>query len=466
MKTASATVLSQIASILGTDNVSADSAKLAEYEVDGARPSVVARPGTAAEVAEVMRFAAAEKLAVIPCGARTKLGIGAPPQRYDIALDLARLNRVLAYDPGDLTLSVEAGLPLVQLSDTLAEHGQMLPLAVPFTSRTTVGGTIAAGVDSPLRQFYGTARDYVLGMEYVTGDGTAAKSGGRVVKNVAGYDLHKLLIGSLGTLGVITVVNFRTFPLPPASRGFLATFPSVEGALDLRAKITASHLQPLTLEILSPELARIFAERAPRFLPGDCPAPGPWFSTTEWTLAAGFGGNLPVLERYAHDLARMATETGAASSIVLGDDERPLVWGRLRECITLMLDSSPLATIVKISARAAQLGRLLPALQHTCEQHGFPFAAVTRGVGVIYLALLPWKNDAEEIRRLAETCAHLQDQGTILGDHVTIPWCPTELKRRVSVWGLPRGDLDLMLKVKDVFDPQHVLSPGRFYGGI
>jgi glycolate oxidase FAD binding subunit len=466
MKPASATVNLKLASILGIANSSADPAQLAEYEVDGMRPGIVLRPGSAVEVAEVMRFAAAEKLAVIPSGARTKLAIGAPPERYDVALDLARMNRVAAYDPGDLTLSVEAGLPLAQLAATLAEHRQMLPLAVPFTSRTTVGGTLAAGVDSPLRQFYGTARDYVLGMEFVTGDGQVVKSGGRVVKNVAGYDLHKLLIGSLGTLSVITAVNFRTFPMPPASRGFLAAFPGVEGALELRAKILASNLQPLTLEILTPELARIFSERAPRFLSEDSAPPGPWFSTKEWTLAAGFGGNLPVLERYAHDLAQMAAETGAASSTVLGDEKRPLVWGRLRECISLMLDSSPLATIVKISARPTQLSRLLPALQQTCEQRSYPFVALTRGAGVVYLALLPWKSDAEEIRRLAEICAHLHDQATILGDHVTIPWCPTELKRRVSVWGLPRGDLDLMLKVKDVFDPQHVLSPGRFYGGI
>jgi glycolate oxidase FAD binding subunit len=465
MKPASATVNLKLASILGVANSSADPAQLADYEVDRVRPGIVLRPGSAAEVAEVLRLASAEKLAVIPCGARTKLAIGAPPQRYDVALDLTRLNRIVAYDPGDLTLSVEAGLPLVTLTETLAEHRQMLPLAAPFTSRTTVGGTLAAGVDSPLRQFYGTARDYVLGIEFVTGDGSIAKSGGRVVKNVAGYDLHKLLIGSLGTLGVITTVNFRTFPTPPASRGFLATFPGPEGALELRAKIAASQLQPLTLEILSPELARIFAERTPK-LPDDCPPPGPWFSTMEWTLAAGFGGNVAVLERCARDLTQLAAQARATNTVVLGDEERPPVWGRLRECIPLLLDASPLATIVKISARPAQLSRLLPALQQTCEQRGFPFVALTRGVGVVYLALLPWKSDAEEIRRLAEICAHLHDQGTILGDHVTVPWCPTELKRRVSVWGLPRGDLDLMLKVKDVFDPQHVLSPGRFYGGV
>lgn len=466
MNTAPATVRSRLGGIVGTEHVQAEPAQLAAYAVDGISPAAAARPGTAEEVAEVVRFVAAEKLAVIPCAGRTKLGMGAAPARYDIALDLSRLNHVVAYDPDDLTLGVEAGIGLTELITLLAEHKQFLPLAVPFTSQGTIGGTISSGVDSPLRQFYGTARDYVLGIELVTGEGKRAKSGGRVVKNVAGYDLHKLLIGSLGTLGVITAVNFRTFPLPPASRGFLATFPNAEGALELRRRIVASPLQPLTLEILSPELARIFAERAPRTLGVELAAPGPWFSASAWTLAAAFGGSTQVLGRYEEELTRLAAEARATSAIVLGDEERPLVWGRLRECFPMLLEASPLATIVKINALPAQLGRLLGALRQSCEKHGFPFVALTRGVGVVYLALLPSKQEPEEIRRLAEACAHILDQGAILGEHVTIPWCPAELKRLVTVWGLPRGDLDLMHKVKDVFDPHHILSPGRFYGGI
>ena len=163
-------------------------------------------------------------MSIVACGARSKLAIGSPPSRYDVALDLTRLDRVMAYDPDDLTLSVEAGVPLRTLAQTLAEHQQFLPLAVPFLDQTTMGGLIASGVDSPLRQFYGTARDFLLGMEFVTGEGVAAKSGGRVVKNVAGYDLHKVMIGALGTLGVITRVNFKTFPMPIQTRGFVARF--------------------------------------------------------------------------------------------------------------------------------------------------------------------------------------------------------------------------------------------------
>src|SRR5262249_51662160 len=152
---------------------------------DGKVPSAAVRPGTAGEVAEVVKFAAAEKLALIATGARTKLRIGLPPRAYDVAVDLTRMDRVVACDPGDLTVAVEAGIPLHKLSATLAEHRQFLPLAAPYVDRATVGGTVATGVDTPLRQFYGTARDYLLGVEYVTGEGVQAKSGGHVVKNVS-----------------------------------------------------------------------------------------------------------------------------------------------------------------------------------------------------------------------------------------------------------------------------------------
>ena len=198
--------------IAGGAYVVTDAAEIAAREVCGVRPAVVVRPADAAQIAEILRFAAAEKLAVIPTGGCTKLGIGSPPARYDIALDLSRMNRVLAYDPHDLTLGVEPGVRIEDLLRTLAEKKQFLPLAVPFSDRATIGGIVAANSSSPLRHAYGAVRDFCLGMEFVTGEGTQAKSGGRVVKNVTGYDLHKLLIGSLGTLAVITRVNFRTFP--------------------------------------------------------------------------------------------------------------------------------------------------------------------------------------------------------------------------------------------------------------
>src|SRR6267143_3189650 len=205
MTSPSANVPARLESIVGASQVLTNAASCANY-------AVVEIPASAEEVAEIVRFAALEKLALIPCGNRTKLAIGMPPSRYDIALDMTAPDQIPHYDPGDLTVSAEAGIPLAKLNSALNEHSQFLPLLVPWYSRSTIGGTIASGLHSPLRQFYGTARDFLIGAEFGTGSGALTKSGGRVVKNVTGYDLHKLLIGSLGTLAVITRLNFRTFP--------------------------------------------------------------------------------------------------------------------------------------------------------------------------------------------------------------------------------------------------------------
>src|SRR5580700_11014717 len=243
--------------IAGGAYVVTDAAEISAREVCGARPAAVVCPTDAAQIAEILRFAAAEKLAVIPTGGCTKLGIGSPPARYDIALDLSRMNRVLAYDPQDLTLGVEPGVRIQDLLGTLAEKNQFLPLVVPFLDRATVGGIVAANSSSPLRHAYGAVRDFCLGMEFVTGEGTRAKSGGRVVKNVTGYDLHKLLVGSLGTLAVITRVNFRTFPLLPAQGTFAVSFSSAEAAFDFCRDISHSVLTPQMVEVVDPGAGRL-----------------------------------------------------------------------------------------------------------------------------------------------------------------------------------------------------------------
>ena len=215
MSQAALSLASRLEDLVGAGRVLADAASLAAYEVDGQRPSAALLPGSVPETAEILRFASAERRAVIPVGGKTHLGIGMPPQRYDLALDLSRLNRLLAYEPNDLTLGAEPGITYAELDRQLREKGQFLPLAPPLAERATLGGIVAAAADTPLRYGYGTARDFLLGIEFVTGEGVISKSGGRVVKNVTGYDLHKLFVGSLGTLGVITRLNFRTFPLPP-----------------------------------------------------------------------------------------------------------------------------------------------------------------------------------------------------------------------------------------------------------
>lgn len=455
MSAPTTSALTRLEEIVGAAHLLADAPQLAGYEVDGLRPSAVMRPGSAEEVAQLMRFAAKEKLAVIPMGGRTKLGVGAPPRRYDLAIDLTRLDRVLAFDPGDLTLGVEAGIRFEQLNATLAAQRQFLPLAPPFADKATIGGILAANSSTPLRHAYGTARDFVLGMEFVTGEGAQAKSGGHVVKNVTGYDLHKLLIGALGTLAVITRVNFRTFPLPQAQRTFVASFAGAKESLALCQAIAQSPLQPRLVEVLDPRAAQILDSQ--RRLPAG-----------QWSVLTAAAGDERVVERHAADLARMAEAARATGFLSLTDEGESLLLGRIREFPRHMMEFSPAATILKISVLPSRMPALVERASEVTQRNQVPSATLVRASGLVYVALVPPARDAGALASLAQTATALIQESSApeIGGLPMIEFCPTELKSQVNVWGPTRGDFVLMERLKRVFDPQGILSPGRFVGGI
>ncbi len=461
--------ISRLGGMIGTSGFTADPEKLASYSIDGITPSAVIHPSSPEEIVEIVKFAASENLAIVACGARTKIGIGLPPRRYDIALDVTRLNRIVAYDPGDLTLSVEPGLAICRLQRTLSEHGQFLPHGAPFMTRATIGGTIASGVEGPLRQMYGTARDFVLGMEFVTGDGVAGKSGGRVVKNVTGYDLHKLLIGSLGTLAIITKINLRTFPAPQSVRGFAAQFTHAADAVACRDSVASSALRPMTLDILSPGVAELFAsEVARRIEPNELPEG--LLSRNGWTLATAFSGNGDVLDRCESELRTMVESAGGAQFGRIGNEKTPsalsAAFSRVREFAPIALESSPACTIMKLSVLPEHLEHAIAAVKHAADDHSLKWAAVMRGVGVIYVALVSDSLDEKCMKCAAGATNRIHEDCARLGGNSTIPWCPSEWKGALNVWGPEREDLPLMRKVKSVFDPQGILAPGRFVGGI
>ena len=464
--------LSRLESLVGPAAFTAAPDKLAGYAIDGVLPSAVLRPASAGEIAEIVKFAVSEKLAIIPSGARTKTGIGLPPARYDIALDMARLDRIVACDPGDLTLSVEPGMLLRNIFLELGKLGHTLPLGAPFMTRATIGGTIASGVDGPMRQLYGTARDFVLGMEFVTGEGAISKSGGRVVKNVTGYDLHKLMIGSLGTLGIITKINFRTFPAAQVIRAFVAHFDEIRAATALRDEIAASPLRPLTCEILSPSVADLFAN-ATAFQAEPLTLPDGIFSSKHWMMAVSFTGSDAVLDRCEAELRRLAEIAGTVQFVRIGAGSgKPemvtigAAMTRVREFAPIMLGASPAATILRISVVPEHIEHALCAAKHAAEDHSLAWAGLARCLGIVYIALLPAALDDRTKHSVATAAHRIQDDVARLNGHATIPWCPSSWKSALKIWGAERDDLSLMRKVKSVFDPHGILAPGRFMGGI
>jgi FAD/FMN-containing dehydrogenase len=388
MSAISDSAVTRLESVLGANAIFVAKAANRElYAIDGVVPTAFAKPTSAEQAGEIVRFAAKENLSVTPVGARSKLFCAPTPQRYDVALDMTALDDIAHYDPADLTVSVGAGIPLAKLNAKLREHNQFLPLLVPYYAQATIGGAIAAGLDSPYRNAYGTARDFLLGAEFIDGNGAQIKTGGRVVKNVTGYDLHKLLIGSSGTLAVITRLNFRTFPIPDTTQGFLAAFPSHEAALSARQKIIHSPLTPLTLDVLNAQAAGLFEGGSLPFAPFSEDAADREISNHHWYIFAEFSGNEDLLARYRRDLAEIAEQSQAGDMHIL-DDSATLasLAARLRESIAHFREDFAASVIVKLAVPPAQHVKSATVLQSLGAAAKMPLAIIARGSGPMLIA--------------------------------------------------------------------------------
>jgi glycolate dehydrogenase FAD-binding subunit len=457
---------SRLADLVGPARVIADATSLAAYEVDASIPSAILQPNSAAEIAEILHFASAEGLAVLPTGGRTHLGIGMPPRHYDLALDLSRMNRILAYEPRDLTLGIEPGVTCADLDRELRQKGQFLPIAPSFGDRATLGGMVAAGVDTPLRYGYGATRDFLLGVEFVTGEGLISKSGGRVVKNVTGYDLHKLFVGSLGTLGIITRLNFRTFPLPPRRQMFVIAFDGPSRAFEFCRALVKSPLDPKVLEVLDRGAATLFQARGADFLPPD-----------SWLVAIEAAGHESVLARHERDLASISREAHAAGFVSLEESQRDQLFACLSEFPSIALAAAPAAAIFRVPALPSAIPSLLEKIRSLADDRGLTCGILIRALGLVYVALLspeqspvepPMESPMESKFRspLLDCSRSMVDLFISNGVLPTIERCPLDIKAELDVWPPPGAENEIAQRLKRVFDPREILSPGRFRGSI
>jgi glycolate oxidase FAD binding subunit len=458
---ATAALTPRLEGLLGSAKVVSTPEELHRYAVDGVVPSVIAKPKFAAEVAEIVRFAIAEKLCVIPMGGRTKLGIGRAPDRYDIAIDMTGLNQLAHYDPGDLTLSADAGMTVHALQEAVAAKGQFLPLALPFFAETTIGGSVASGIDSVYRRLLGNARDFLIGAEFVDGKGASCKSGGRVVKNVTGYDLHKLLIGSLGTLAVVTRLNFRTYTWPETSAAQLASFSSLENALAFRSALETSGLPFFNLEVLSPGLASAFAKniRARNSTPPSI------FEAGDWVVYAGWAGNSLVVRRIQNDLELCTQGHAPTRAETLGGDSNTAVHELFREAFPLLRACSPDTTILRI-VHPRLSPEILHDLSEIASKESLTGHILLRPVGVSYFALVAASGDVNANAKLARAANAAISQLTKNGATYSVLHASTPVKASIPLWG-PRGsDFALMQRLKRAFDPGNSFAPGRLAEGL
>jgi glycolate oxidase FAD binding subunit len=437
---AAATLARDLAAIVGREHVSHDPAALQRFAIDGVQPPVAASPGSAEEVAAVVHFAYQRDLVVAPAGGFTRQCTGRVPERVDVVLQTARLNRIEQYDAGDLTISAGAGATLAELEGVVAPHCQWLPLDVPGAQRATIGGVLATAAHGPLKHAYGGVREFCVGIRFVTGDGKLAKAGGRVVKNVAGYDLMKLLIGSYGTLGVIVGASFKLFPRPQQTRTFICDFPLQKEALKFRDVVMRSPLAPLALEVASP-LAECYLSGSSK--------PGPW------RVLLRAGGSEAVLARYGREL-------GQAASRQLSGEEEAGLWRAVAQFEESLAARHRNLMTVHVSVPAASVGCALKAAEGAALDNNFLVAVLGRfAAGALLVAFIPVGDGPPAVMQYAQAASALRAKLPRDASAV-VARCPLEAKAHFDVWGTSPNDMESMCRIGEALDPNEILNRGRF----
>ena len=385
-----------------------------------AAPSLVATPGSADEVAAILRLANQHGCTVAPVGGGTDLDLY--QECADILLQTARLREVEHYDPADLTAGVGAGMTVAELSAMVGTHRLMFGADPPSPGRATIGGLLAAAKQGPLRHGHGAVRDYCIGIRFVTGDGRKAKGGGRVVKNVAGYDLMKLLIGSYGSLAVITSASFKLFPAPRQTQTFLAEFATWREALKFRDLVAGSPLSPMCLELVSPRARKLMR---------------PEMSEDAWVICVRAAGSDAVLARYRKELGSAVTRE------VAGEDEAAL-WGAIQNFPPQEAnEEKAFPRRILLHTPPSKVGEVVEKLDRSPAEGGLGAAVVGRLMVGALVVKLPMPENTEI-------------GGGGFWSHLAAPSGTTATSRNCW-WGISAEQASGMRAVKQALDPNNVL---------
>ncbi len=394
-------------------------------------------PSTPVELAEAIACAHTQRWRVLICGSGSKLHWGGLAQGIRVVISTARMNRLIEHAAGDMTVTVEAGMRFADLQALLGKSGQFLTADPAYRQTATLGGIVATADTGALRQRYGGIREFLIGISLVRTDGQAAKAGGRVVKNVAGYDLMKLFTGSYGTLGAISELTFRLYPLPTASQTVVLTG-AAEAIAQAAATLLASGLTPTAIELLSAE-----AMKALGFSSGQ---------SSNLGLIARFQGIEISVEKQVEQVLKISSTLGL-SGVNLTDAPESSLWQHWQELMEHFLPEPQIfckigvlpATAVETLVKLADLTDLAPAIATFHASSG--------------LGTLRCRASLQSLLNLRQIC---QAQGGFL----TVLEAPIALKQKLDVWGYSGNALEIMQRLKQQFDSENLFSPGRFVGGI
>jgi glycolate oxidase FAD binding subunit len=375
-------------------------------------------PRSPQELADALASAAARKQTITLSGASSKRFMGGPIEPADVCLSTAAMTRVLHYEPRDLTISVEAGMRYADLDRLAAQHRQMVPLDPPWSEAATIGGILGSNTSGPRRRLYGTARDLLIGMKFVTLEGKLVQSGGMVVKNVAGLDMGKIMIGSFGTLAAIAVANFKLVTRPAAEASFLISVETLDDAILARNEVLKGHTPQVALDLLTPLASAQLGYKG-------------------YLLAVRVAGNAAAVERCRR-------EFGMRNAIVLRGKEETRFWRQVQDYTPHFLEKFAQGVVVRASCMLSQLEEVMASLET---------AAIARaGSGVSYIYFTR-----------ADAAARWLTSATRRGWKAIIEFAPDEQRAKLDLWPAPGNDLEMMKKIKQMFDPNHLLNRGRLF---
>ena len=403
--------------------------------IDGFGPLPVVRPASTPELGDEVRRAASEGRAIYPTGGQTQLDLGNPPTKPGNVVDLRGLNQIIDFPARDMTVTVQAGITVAEWQALVAPETLRLPIDVPQSGRATLGGILAANVSGPRRYGYGTLRDYVIGISAVNDDGNEFKAGGRVVKNVAGYDLCKLLIGSLGTLGIITQATLKLRPLAEET-ALVSVGCDTASVGDLLGRLHQTRTRPVCLELI----------RRQEGQPG----------AAAWSAVVGYEGNSDAVNWQVQQLVK---ELGTAFSLdaLLG----ACAQARWRD---LMNSYAPVDRSLRL--KATMPASSMPAFAMLVAEKTPEIAVqMHAGNGIAWGHDSP-ANDEAGLARAARTVKEWRDFAVQQSGSVVVQRCPHAWKATLDVWGPAPGDIALMRKVKNQMDPKMIFNPGRFVSGM
>ena len=421
----------------------------AAHLVDGVNARSVAYPSTVDELSRVLQAASQQDMAVAPWGGGTRVALGNAPERLDVVVDLSSLDRVVDHNPADLTTTVQAGMAVGSLQEVLGQHGQFLALDPPLPHRATVGGTLAAGVSGCLKWQYGSPRDVVIGMKVVQADGKVTKSGGQVVKNVSGYDMARLHVGGLGTLGIIAEVSFKLTPLPADQATVVAAYETIRQCFETGLAVFQSDVTPLALTAF---------DGSANDRMGAVVLSGSGF------LAIRLGGRPQTLERQLREFRSVCGQHETSQIETLSEADALRLWRHLAD-FGWDENTTP-ALGARVSLMPSRVPALTEALQ-TLERLGTlePAIVAHPAHGTVLISWFAGEGGPSD----EEAAAMLGDAKNAvhqLGGSMIIERCPSDVKSSLDVWDDVGDSVAIMRRLKEQYDPKRILNPGRFVGGI